>query len=87
MEERIKLLESEIEKLRDKLNLLEKNHEISLKNTIESIKVFTDFMQDNNKLTKKIEHNFITLEENDEKTYKKVNEIITMINDMKSDRI
>tara|TARA_R110002049_G_scaffold29600_7_gene100708 strand:+ start:2520 stop:2783 length:264 start_codon:yes stop_codon:yes gene_type:complete len=87
MEERIKLLESEIEKLRDKLNLLEKNHEISLKNTIESIKVFTDFMLDNNKLTKKIEHNFITLEKNDEKTYKKVNEIITMINDMKSDRI
>lgn len=87
MEDRLKVLENEIEKLRNKIDSLEKNHTTNLENTLKSVRTFTNFMEDNNKLNKKIEANFITLEENDEKTYKKVNQLIVKINDINSGRI
>lgn len=87
MEERIKDLENVITELRDKIQSLEKNHEISLKNSIESNKIIANFMTDQNKLTKKIEANFATVEEIGDKTYEKVNELIIIINDITEGRI
>ncbi|MFD2727162.1 hypothetical protein [Hyunsoonleella rubra] len=87
MEEKIKALENQIESLRKRLETLEKNHEINLENSIKSNKAISSFMENNNELTKKIEANFATLEENDQKTYDKVNELIIIVNDITEGRI
>ena len=87
MEERIKALENKVEKHQSQIDLLKKDLETSIKALTNLSNSITNFIEDYNELTDKIEKNFITLEENDEITYKKVSEIIEIINDIRSGRI
>ena len=82
MEERIKALENKVEKHQSQIDLLKKDLETSIKALTNLSNSITNFIEDYNELTDKIEKNFITLEENDEITYKKVSEIIEIINEI-----